>query len=200
MEPREFSNESVLKIENVLDTDFQWGILQWRNDENVRRYMIDDTVISEKNHGDYLESLRRSDSRRVYVLTDRDVPLIVWNVNADHGQGAFFTGYYGVGGASSPAYALYSSFVLRDSLFEIRPSYELRSVVLLENEKSWKFLERSGYDVSEPYLTTLKSGRETEVVDVRCNRDMWLAGSAKMRKLYDGLVEKAKFAQKAIVW
>lgn len=45
---------------NILDADIeqQMNIRNWRNNENIRKYMLNDHIISEEKHLDWLESLK----------------------------------------------------------------------------------------------------------------------------------------------
>ena len=193
--------ESVLTIENILLTPYTENLREWRNSPDVRRNMIDDTVIGEDEHGRYIASLRARDDRRVFVVEDGGAPLIVLNMSVDEVEGLVNLGWHGVNRAEvAPLYSIYAFYASYDWLFKAHPGCSARDVVLASNTSVCNFIAKCGMDVGEPREVRLRSGRRALARDTYCTSEMWFEGSGKMRPLYERVLSKAAYAQTEIVW
>jgi len=74
----------ALRFVDILETgeDVQMRVREWRNQQNIRRYMYTDHVISDAEHRRWLEGLRGNDSVRVFVVFFEDQPVGVVSLNA----------------------------------------------------------------------------------------------------------------------
>lgn len=68
----------IFKNINDLDYDTQMKVRDWRNEESIRKYMYDDSIISEENHKKWLTSLKTNNNRFVFVIyfEDREIGVI----------------------------------------------------------------------------------------------------------------------------
>lgn len=195
------TSESVLTIENVLDTPFIDELRVWRNSPDIRCNMLDDSEISIDEHKKYIESLAHRDDRRVYIVEDRGEPLIVLNLTIDDRDELVNLGWHGINRKEiTPLYSVYAFFTAYDWLFDARPGYCQKDVVLNDNRSVWSFIQECGFELGAPRLETLKSGRDVLVRDTFCTRDLWLGGSAKIRRMYERVLKKATSAQVGLTW
>lgn len=107
-------------------------VLQWRNQDKVRRNSIDDEVISEDKHRQFLEKLARDPTRRYFVVRLRDEPVGVITF-VDLGSEAVTWGCYIGGDAVIPGLFIGMAFVAADYAFERHNAARLLSEVAEHN-------------------------------------------------------------------
>ena len=87
-----------IKFINILnlDTSIVEKIRQWRNSEDVRKYMYSSHYISKDEHAKWFESLKLKDTKRkVWVIFYEDIPVGVINlINIDYENKSTDWGFY----------------------------------------------------------------------------------------------------------
>lgn len=78
-----------------LDSENATRVLGWRNHEQVRRWMLRDSLITEEEHQCFLDSLRQDPGRRYYLVELRGEPIGVVDFYAINPiEKSCFFGYY----------------------------------------------------------------------------------------------------------
>ena len=58
-----------------LDSENAARVLDWRNHEQVRRWMLRNSLITEKEHQNFLENLRNNPNRQYHMVQLHDEPI-----------------------------------------------------------------------------------------------------------------------------
>lgn len=70
-------------------------VLKWRNHEAVRKWMLNNSVISTAEHVDFIESLRNPTDKRYFMVQLNNNPIGVvdfYKINSETGN--CYYGYY----------------------------------------------------------------------------------------------------------
>ena len=68
--------EMKIEFRNVLDTDreTQLKIRDWRNHDDVRKYLFNTNIITKDEHSNWLLSLKNNDERLYFIAYKNNVP------------------------------------------------------------------------------------------------------------------------------
>lgn len=128
----------------TLDDSQKKMILTWRNHENVKAYMYNENEISEKEHFDFIENLKRREDRRYFLVQYEDLDIGVIDFN-DIGETSATLGLYanphahqkGVGSLLMQAIIAYA--------FESLRLKTLNAEVFAENVKAKALYEKFNF-------------------------------------------------------
>ena len=72
-----------LVLKNILKVDesLQNLVREWRNSDEIRRYMCNENIISEKQHSEWIKSLKNSDRKEVYIVFYDESPIGVVSID-----------------------------------------------------------------------------------------------------------------------
>ncbi len=81
---------------NLLDTEdkMKWQVRAWRNDDFVRKNMLNTHIISESEHKEFLGKLQNSISDKYYIALYEGEPFGVLNMHVDIDRKRLEFGYY----------------------------------------------------------------------------------------------------------
>jgi len=78
-EPLVFGDFKAIPI-HILDKDSQIEILNWRNDERIRKWMDNTTIISNEDHLNFCNNLSYAQDK-IYMRVDyKDIPVGIINL------------------------------------------------------------------------------------------------------------------------
>ena len=77
--PLAFGNFKAIPI-HILDKDAQIEILNWRNDERIRKWMDNTAIISKEDHLNFCSTLSNAQDK-IYMRVDyKDIPVGIINL------------------------------------------------------------------------------------------------------------------------
>lgn len=175
-----------------LDTETQLKVREIRNEENVRKWMYTDHVISIDEHLEWIKRLKQDDRQIVFaVLGEEGIPLGVVSVNAidrlhQKADWAYYLTETARGGLGSSLEYCFINFI-----FDTLGMKKLNCEVIEGNDavvnlhKKFKFQEE-GFRRSNLF----KNGVRLGVHFLGLTHADWLAGKAEVFDHYRGLFEK----------
>jgi UDP-4-amino-4,6-dideoxy-N-acetyl-beta-L-altrosamine N-acetyltransferase len=151
-------------------------VLQWRNQEKVRRAMFSDHPISRDEHYAWFERVTREQKTHHLVFEYELVPMGVINV-VDINQAAnrCSWGFY-VGAESVPrGTGSAMGFVALQHLFETRRFHKVIGQVIADNEASLRYHRRLGFTEEGRLVEQVRKGDHlTDVVTFAIFDRDWL--------------------------
>lgn len=132
-------------------------ILEWRNDESIRRNMYNTGMISWENHQAFIKNLMERTDRFYWQVTEKDVVCGSVNlVNVNHETGQAELGYFMAPDQMGGGKGFYFVFSILEFVFEV---LKLDSLYGATNEDN-----RSATLLDE-YFGFIKTGEKTLVID-----------------------------------
>ncbi|MFC2061387.1 UDP-4-amino-4,6-dideoxy-N-acetyl-beta-L-altrosamine N-acetyltransferase [Elusimicrobiota bacterium] len=75
--------------------DLQCQVRDWRNKEEIRKYMINSSIISEEDHSHFLEKLKTDDNAKFWVVFHGNKPIgSVYLKDIDYKEMSSSWGFY----------------------------------------------------------------------------------------------------------
>ncbi|MFN3883358.1 MAG: UDP-4-amino-4,6-dideoxy-N-acetyl-beta-L-altrosamine N-acetyltransferase [Rhodocyclaceae bacterium] len=181
-----------LALLTSLDAESQLKVREIRNEENVRKWMYTDHVVSVSEHLDWINRLKQDDRQIVFVvLNEERSPLGVVSANAidrlhKKTDWAYYLTETARGGLGS---ALEYSFI--NFIFDVLGMEKLNCEVLEGNDAvvklHKKFLfQEEGFRRSN----IVKNGIRIGVHFLGLTKEDWLAGKADIQEKYKEVFEK----------
>lgn len=85
-------NKNDIKLIDFLNLDVEKRrmVLDWRNDNNIRQWMYNDKIISEKEHFDFIENLKNNDTKKYFLVSQDNNDIgVVYFVKITKGSTEF---------------------------------------------------------------------------------------------------------------
>jgi pseudaminic acid cytidylyltransferase len=135
-----------ISFQNLLDTDYQMDLLTWRNQEFVRRPMINSKIITVEEHQKYIELVRKTDTHEVYIALEDGVPFGVINLVFDHKSKTVETGSYLINQQEiGTGKGLIMTFARLSYIFA-KPGYTAITKIRKTNQRSIRLQEHMGFE------------------------------------------------------
>jgi len=86
-----------LKLVNILDVndELKEKVRQWRNKEEIRKFMTNQDIISKEGHLNWLRSLKSSKAYKAWIVFYKGAPIGLINLSKiNYHQKSAFTGIY----------------------------------------------------------------------------------------------------------
>ena len=84
-------NKIELKDFIYLSNEEVMMVLDWRNNENIRKWMYDSDCIPKKNHLKFIESLKKNEMKKYFlVLREEKYIGVIYFINIDDGNSTEF--------------------------------------------------------------------------------------------------------------
>lgn len=129
-------------------------ILEWRNDDRVRRFMTNDTIISLEDHLRFVEELRDSEEALYFGVFTTDILTgVIYFTNLDREAQTAQWGYYRNPNITDVTLALRMIKAVEHYFFEVLDGRNLHCTIRESNERAIGIVEAMGYE-----LVSLSSG------------------------------------------
>ncbi len=86
-----------IKFENILkvNDEIKERVRQWRNKEEIRKYMLNQHIITKKEHLNWIESLKNKNDWKFWVVFFNNIPIgSVYLQNMDYNKLTSEWGFY----------------------------------------------------------------------------------------------------------
>lgn len=138
----------MITFENILNVDesLQLEVMDWRNNENVRKNMFSDDLITKEQHVNWLKSLKTDKKNSFYVIFYENEPVGVFsfnNMSKEHLVSSW--GFYLRQDKKMPAISLLIEEKIINYYFNNLGYHKLNCEVLETNPKIIKLHKHFGF-------------------------------------------------------
>lgn len=187
----------MLKLRDINVGDSE-RLLEWRNQDDVRRWMYTDHVIRRDEHALWFKSMMQNDSMRYWIIELDAVPVGAIHLTAmsvTHRRCEWGM-YLGESSARGTGAAEAATFLSLDAAFGALNMQRVTCEVLAGNERALGLYERVGFR-REGYLRSavVNASERHDVVVMGLLRPEWetlrpgILGRLRQRILIDGSSE-----------
>lgn len=177
-----------ISFKNLFDTEYIYSMREWRNQDFVKKNMVNQDLISEEDHIKYLQMLKdNSDTRKVYVAFADEVPFAIVNFTVfpeeryvEPGMYIIDRNYLGKGLGQVLSYARL------EYMFRIMPDGEVRTTILKTNETNLALQRKFGFMDHHTTLVKDGNGFEREALVLFLTKDMWDNTKKEVMKKING--------------
>ena len=143
-------NVGNIKIKNFLNLSIEEKkmVLGWRNHESIRKWMYSDTIISIKEHADFLSNLIRDENNFYWVAENEEgfflgtISLNKIDFNNKHAYIGIYVNPYNE--IKNKGHLLIQC--IKKLAFEIAGLHTLKLEVIANNQKAINFYKESGFN------------------------------------------------------
>ncbi len=180
-------NNHTFTFKDVLDTSYTEQLLTWRNQEFVRKNMMDDDIISMENHEKYLERLRATDEQRVFIAFFDNEPVAVMTFRFNEGN--IESGSYIIHEEDlNKGFGVITGYARFEYIFDKLPNGKMQTIILEHNKKNIN-LQRNFGCVLEGTETIVKSdGTEEKAFVYTMTKEQWEKQRDKIQRLISRIV------------
>lgn len=143
----EFFCKNDIEFHNYIDLDLddRATVLEMRNHEDIRKWMYNSNIISEKEHGSFIDSLEEDPSRSYFLV--KQYQQIIGAVNFSKSPNSESVDF---GIFSNPLVNIKGSGILLESAasefaFNVLGAKKIKLEVLESNSKAISFYQRQGF-------------------------------------------------------
>ena len=170
----------MITLRSLTEADRE-RLLEWRNLDDVRRWMYTDHQITREEHDHWFDKVLVDQSRRYWVIHSDEAPVGTVSLADILSQGrSAQLGLYVADarsrGAGTGAGAM---FLVLDHAFSELGLRAVEAECLAANEMAVRLYERSGLSRCE---TVRRTDRHLEVIRLAISRDGWLSRRMDMKK------------------
>lgn len=173
-----------IRFTNILDVDKQLKekVRQWRNKEEIRKFMLTQHIISREEHLKWLENLSKNEGQKFWIIFVDDVPIgsvYLQNINykALNSEWGFYIGedtYLGKGLAGLIIYKMLTIFFEEmkfDTLLTRALSNNTRALNLY---RKFRFVD----------ITHSVGNDSNKIVTMRFTRNEWIESKEDFKKQF----------------
>lgn len=182
-----------LEFKNILECDdkIRQDVRDWRNGDDVRKYMYTDRVIQKDEHQKWLDGLNGSEKNEFYVVYFDASPIgavSLNNINKEF-KSAEWAFYIFDEGAKKKGLGSAIEMFLLDYVFIEKEFEKLNCEVIAFNEAVVKMHQKFGFEIEGVRRKNIiKNGERMDVVLLGILRDEWLAKRDSLQKVVARLV------------
>lgn len=182
-------SKPVVYFKNLLDTEYQETVLQWRNQEFVRANMLDNCLISAESHRKYLEMLRSSSTSRTYVVFIKDEPCAVMTIKIKPEEKSILTGSYLVHEKyQGKGIGVITGYARLKYVFDMMPDGIMETIILEHNKKNLSLQRNFGCSLKSIEPVILSDGTVENAYLFTMTREEWEERKDRIEKLIGRLV------------
>ncbi len=119
-------------------------VRNWRNDADIKKWMITDHIISKSEHLSFIESLKNDNKNTYWLVADKNIELgVVSLTRIDCNNKNAYLGIYANPGLNKVGSKLMAS--LMDVSFNLGGLHSLKLEVREDNKRAIEFYKKSGF-------------------------------------------------------
>ncbi len=163
-----------ITFKNILDTPYTMKLREWRNQDFVRKNMTNHDLIGEEEHKAYIEFLRKSDTDKVFLAMDREMPLAVVTIKINWKEQYVEPGTYIINESYlGKGYGIIMSYFRLEYIFDLMPEGRMRTVILDSNERNISLQKKMGCELEEHFMVEDKEGRKEPAAAYSLKKARW---------------------------
>jgi len=150
-------------------------VRQWRNLEHVKAYMFTDDDITEDEHKSWFDQTLLSDDADYQIVEYQEKPIGLANaIKINNISRSCSWGFYIAETGCQKGCGTMLSCLMLSHIFNTYPVHTIYAEVFEFNSTSLKLHEKFGFKpILELARTTIKSGKNENVIALSLSRDDW---------------------------
>jgi len=167
----------VIEFKNILETDENTieQVRQWRNSENINKYMLSDKHISKDEHQQWVVKLKKENSKAWLIIYNKQFAGLAYLSNIDYDNKTTEWGFYiadeSVRGKGVGSAALYK---LMEYVFEGMKFNKMSTMVLENNIIAVRLYEKFGFKKEGMLKQQLeRDGKLVNVIIMGISKERW---------------------------
>ncbi|MBS4022829.1 MAG: UDP-4-amino-4,6-dideoxy-N-acetyl-beta-L-altrosamine N-acetyltransferase [Dethiobacter sp.] len=156
-----------------LKEEFKKLILEWRNSDHIRKYMIDENIITEEEHNKWFESKKTEKLAKLLLFKEKPIGFVNFS-DFDYKHNICYWGFY-IGEKNAPkGSGLIMGLLALNYIFEECYLNKLYSKVLSFNDKSINYHKKIGF-VEESMLKNhlIKNNNYVDIIEYTLSKENW---------------------------
>lgn len=176
---------------NILETDgvIQEKVRQWRNKEEIRKCMLNQSVIGPEEHARWLDGLRRRGDSKFWVVFCKDVPVgAAYLQNVDREKATTEWGFY-IGEEAYKARGLGQQilFNLLEEVFDRMEFEILLTKVLSSNVGAIHLYKKFYFNEKDRFF----SRDQREVIILEFTKSAWARTKEELKAMCEERINKS---------
>ncbi len=155
-----------LKLENILNVndELKEKVRLWRNKEEIRKYMLNQHIITKEEHLNWIESLKNRNDWKFWVVFVDEIPIGTVSLqNIDYKKLASEWGFYiGEDDYRGSGIGAIIEFSLLEYFFNILKFRTLNGIVLEKNVPVIRMHKKFGFKIKKK-KSTFKKNKYKEI-------------------------------------
>lgn len=171
---REYNFFQKFKLRPLTSNDLDL-LLIWRNQDQIRKYMYTDHIISEVEHHNWYKKISNDETYKGFIFEKNSQPIGFVNVcNMSEKHKHCFWGFYVGEESIKPGMGFLMEYCALTYMFDVLQMHKVNCEILEFNKRVKKLHERFGFE-QEGYFKDFvrKEGRFINVIRLSLLRDIW---------------------------
>lgn len=178
-----------LHFENIVDSKYKFDVRDWRNQEFVRKNMIDSSEITLEQHTSYLEMLRTSASQKVYIALLDDEPIAVMTFRIYNDDNKIVSGSYLIKEEYlGKGFGAVLGYVRMEYIFNKMPTGRMSTLVMASNKKNLQLQKDFGCTITKEEDIIRANGKEDKLITLEMTHEEWLSKKIKIERVISRLI------------
>ena len=158
-----------IRFVSILDTDkiVKEKVRQWRNRQEIRKWMLSQGIISSEEHQRWLEGLSKRSDSKFWVVYFKNIPIgaaYLQHINVEN-RTTEWGFYIGEDDCRSRGFGKAILFNLLEEVFDKMSFQTLLTKVLADNAVAIKLYKRFHFDEKQRYFS--KDAREVILFELK---------------------------------
>jgi UDP-4-amino-4,6-dideoxy-N-acetyl-beta-L-altrosamine N-acetyltransferase len=162
-EDKNFGQVKLINFVNLSDAEKEM-VRGWRNSDEIRKWMLSDHVISETEHMNFIENLKKGDSRFYWLFKRDGRPEGVGSFqNVDFTSTSGDLGIYSVKRGAGKLIMKYLLYLW----FDVMAMQVLKCELLKNNSRAYEFYKRFGFEEDAGQIAGNEGEKDTVQMSLR---------------------------------
>lgn len=172
-----------ITFQNILDTPYTEKLREWRNQDFVRKNMTNHDIISLETHRKYIDSLKQSDTSKVFLAMNHGEPLAIVTIKINWEEKYVEPGTYIINEAYlGKGFGIVMSYMRLEYIFDIMPEGRMRTIILDKNERNISLQKKMGCQLEEHIEVEDQNGRKEPAAAYSLTKEAWDANKVTIRE------------------
>ena len=183
------ARNSKLRFENINDSEYKYEVRNWRNQEFVRKNMINSTEISTEQHEAYLNMLKISESQRVYIAMLDEQPIAIMTFRIYKDKNKIVSGSYLIKEKYlGKGFGALLGYVRMEYIFNKLPNGKMSTLVMQSNRKNLQLQKDFGCRVSNEEDFVRENGYKDKLITLEMTHKEWLSKKPMIERAIGRLI------------
>lgn len=183
------TKDSRLYFVNILDSPYKYKVREWRNQEFVRKNMIDSSIISEKQHEQYLYNLESNNNQKVFIAMIDEEPIAIMTFKYDKEEKVVVSGSYLVDEEYlGKGLGVLLGYVRLEYIFSQITDTRMRTVVMETNKKNLQLQKDFGCIIKRVEEITRSNGEKDNLVTLEMDPCGWEEHRERIKRVMSRLI------------
>jgi len=147
-----------------LNADIQEKVRLWRNKEDIKKYMVNQHIITKEEHFKWLENLKHRNDQKSWVVFFNNIPIGTFSLqNIDYKKLTLESGFYiGADDYRGSGIGAIIVYIMLEYFFNILKFRALNGVVLEKNTSVIRMHKKFGFKIKKK-KSAFKKNKDKEI-------------------------------------